>query len=182
MEKKKELSLGSKIALIICSVLVLANLVVEIIEMINGTSIVMSIVGLLLMVAALYYAYFGYKKPHGNLLRNVFFIYPLLYAAFLIFTPQTPEKYITAIILLEVVLIAFMAGRLNKFKQNIAIIAIVGICSLVYGICYLGNTTQDAALIIRLFHAFSSFIGWATLSVAYISRYEAHTEAGLADK
>ena len=181
MENKKELKLGYKIALIICSVLVLANLVVEIVEMTDITfNMVLPIIGILSMVAVLYYAYIGYKKPHGNLLRNAFFIYALLDAAYIIACPATAPKYMITIFMIEVVLITYMSGRLNKLNQNKIIIAIVGICTLVNGVCYFVRTPSIS--IIQLFHAFSSFIGWATLSVAYISRYEAHTEAGLADK
>ena len=180
MENKKELKLGYKIALIICLVLVLANSVVEVIVMTDvNLNIAFPIIGLLSLLAALYYAFFGYKKPHGNLLKNVFFVHALLSAAFIVFVSKTFPQYIIAINLFRVVLIAFMAGRLNKFKQNIVIIAIVGMCSFIYGVCYL--TIRDMS-VITLFKGFSPFISWATLSITYLSRYEAHTEAGLADK
>ena len=180
MENKKELKIGYKIALIICSILVLVNLVIDVMQLVNGGDITMSIVGVLSMIAALYYAYIGYKKPHGNLLRNAFFVYALLCSEFIVYASGVLERSLTAIIMLEIVLISFMSGRLNKFKQNIAIIVVVGICSLYFAINSLMNTQNLS--IIGLFSCFSSFIAWATLSVAYISRYDAHIEAGLEDK
>ena len=184
MENRKELKTSYKIALIICSILVFANIVIEITQMVKFISTDISkavwpMIGILSLSAALYYAYVEYKRPHGNFLRNVFLINALLDAAFIVTCLLNMPKHIVAINLLAVVLKAFMAGRLNKFKQNTVIIAIVGMCSLIYGACSFVSVAEDASVIIRLFHSFSSSLGWATLSVAYITRYEPHIEAGL---
>ena len=187
MENKKNLSTGAVVALAICLVLVITNFVIEMIQIVRADNmgaafVAMSIVGKLSMISVFFYAFTGYKKPHGNILRNTFVIYAALCAAAIVLTPFDDPKYITAVILLEVVLIAFMSGKLNKFKQNLAIITIVAICSLVYAIYSLSLVQPGSFSIFSIFNAFATLIYWATLSVSYIIRYKGHKEAGLADK
>jgi len=65
------------------------------------------------------YAIWGYKKPHTNLLRNLFFVYAFaLVAASL--TDAILESYVSSTLYaVAAVLVAFMSGRLHKFLRNI---------------------------------------------------------------
>jgi len=63
------------------------------------------------------YATVGFKKPHGNLLKILTLTFAFIVAFLAIDSFQ--EDILTAVLSsATVVLIAFMAGRLDRFKQN----------------------------------------------------------------
>ena len=131
-----------------------------------------------------YYGINGYKIPHGNLVRYLM----LILAAYNIFnvTVSIYRWYklpwvVLAAGNLAAMFIAYMAGRLNKFKKNLIVAIIVTV--LLLAECFwpvkIPGVEVDA-----LFFLDRSLpiLMWLTIMSIYFFRYEEHTEAGLADK
>ena len=90
MEKNNNLKTGTKIAMAISIALVALIFVSSIMGLIKDTQtlpaikISQIIANIATVIMILYYMLFGYKKPHGNSLRNIFVISAILIIARLI--------------------------------------------------------------------------------------------------
>lgn len=138
------------------------------------------------------YGAYGYKKPHGNMLRYVMVIFAFLLVM---------ENYITArnmnlpaefavgssaakgdvhkdldILLTGVasLVIAYMAGRLNKFKKNRNLFAFV----FVVLVCRCLVVMNDKDLV---FANMGDVIMLCVIACAYFLRYSMHKKAGRAE-
>ena len=136
------------------------------------------------IVIAVFYTLFDYKKPHGNLLKYLLLLHVVLYGIILVNSASYQPKYINAIYFVKTVLISFMAGRLDHFKQNLIICAIVLVCNIVISY-YLLDMILIFGLPLNLVN-FGSCIGcvtvWLAIADGYIIRYQLHKEAGLEEK
>ena len=180
------------------------NLLPKVVVLILGIlSVVMSVVRLIesfdpkeivnagLMILIMYYMFIGYKKPHGNLLRYLFFGE----AAFAVFCfwhvgaimiPNRALSWHDACVLASILLLTYVSGRLNKFNENKVLIGLSFILSLVADIAM--STTVLVSLPIEnikglaaLLAPFGKDIMILALGISYISRYKEHKEAGLED-
>ena len=127
-------------------------------------SILKPAVSLLGFAFVLYYAFSGYKKPHGNLLRYLMLAYGAILAigsaaAFLfgVATMGDPaagtmpmldgaENHMSNmaplqafLLCLSILLIGYISGRLHKFEQNKWLLTLVLIMLLVRVLLSIGN-------------------------------------------
>jgi len=182
---------------IITALLLLVGIVVTIIFA-NRAPLIKTICLLIGYCLALYYALWGYKTPHGNMLRNLILSYAVLLAVgseSRLFAGARPERpvnvnagegarsgvrrltaYKSLITSVALVLMGFVAGRLNKYKQNKVIIPIVLVLLIVRS--FVGRVSRIQIVMTDL----SYFVLWVGIACAYFARYDAHKEAGLLDK
>ena len=131
-------------------------------------------------ILILYYGLYGYKVPHGNLLK-----YIMLFFALLLVNETTLEasgKYpglVNEAILLPlaitgicIVIISYISGRLHKFNKNIYLFAIVLVLLVVRAVLMSSYRTI-------MFSNFSDVIIWLDINCAYALRYKQHKQAGL---
>ena len=137
------------------------------------------------VVAAVYYGFifyygiYGYKKPHGNMIRYLLLILAI-YIAYSI-TIMVARWNITGIVFtasnLAAVFIGYMAGRLNKFKKNIFLIILISMLLLVKCFWPL-DTSLNAYSLFVLDRTLPLFM-WATVLFMYLFRYNEHKQAGI---
>lgn len=140
------------------------------------------ILSVAMIVIALYYMIYNYRKPHGNTLRNIYIIF-----AFYLMVPMFPAlkslSYVSILIYFCcAVLIAFMGGRLSKFDKNkrlSAIIFILFIANTIYSFFNL-DVLAGTSLLSRMgqWHIINEPIIWAVLCASYFARFRQHKEAG----
>ena len=139
------------------------------------------------------------KTPHGNLLRYLILIYALLLAMgseSRLFAGARPERpvdlteaeretrrgtralsaYKGLLTSIALTLMGYVAGRLNKYKQNRIIIPIVLV--ILFARSFVSGVTRIQVVMTDL----SYFILWVGIACAYFARYDAHKEVGLLDK
>ena len=180
---------GKTIALIVLGMLTAFGLVVELINSIRyhadytSGSFLNPATYIAACLLLFYYAVAGYKKPHGNLLKYLFLLFAVccLGSILTVVTEQTALdiafNYIRGVVVL---LTAFVAGRLDHFKQNVILMSIIGVLMLASSITQI--PAELGGDFISLFWCFTFFLQWVNLMFAYILRYKEHKEAGLTDK
>ena len=190
MDVYKNLKKSTKAGLIISLVLIAIGLVLGIYSLAVGFSgrnigiqlhIVIVLIEYLLVA---FYALWGYKKPHGNILRYTMFAFGFL-CMYKFFVPGKPvtaniEYIANACIVLAALLIVYMSGRLNKIDKNKIIMIVVGI--LLVANIILMRLTRETFSFGSFVRSLSLPVCWAALCSAYTARFEAHKAAGLADK
>ena len=194
---KYNLSKKMNTFVLITAVLLLAGIVVTIIFA-NRAPIVKTVTLVIGYLLVLYYALWGYKTPHGNMLRNLILTYAVLLAfgserrLFASVRSERPvnvnagetarrtarglSAYKGLITSIAFILMGFIAGRLNKYKQNKILVPIVLV--LLFVRSFVTNNIRIQAVMTDL----SYFILWVGIACAYFARYDAHKEAGLLDK
>ena len=182
IEEKYGLKTGQAIALLI---IFTANILWLIFNLITykGNITIPILVGIFRFAIAAFYAYCGYKKPHGNLMRYLLLIYAISVAALIVFNGTTQPTFITIDYLTIIILTAYMAGRLDHYKQNIVISLLLLVCNLVITVYYIGVRSNAGTLNLA---SGVSCIGatsiWLLIAAGYIIRFKPHKEAGLEDK
>ena len=195
---KYNLSKKMNTFVLITAVLLLAGIVVTIIFA-NRAPLVKTITLIIGYLLALYYAFWGYKTPHGNLLRYLIISYAFLLAIgseSRLFAGARRERpvdvtnaegqlgrgargltaYKSLLTSVALILMSYIAGRLNKYKQNKILIPIVLVILFVRS--FVSRTFRIQVVMTDL----SYFILWIGIACAYFARYDAHKEAGLLDK
>ncbi len=141
-------------------------------------------------VAVILYSLYAYRIPKGNLLKYAYLLFSLCLV--LIVTETRTEEFSPAwlfLLGLSIIPASFMAGRLDRFGQNKAIILAGGALLLAASVLEVSRLSgavaegilPDADGILKLailVSAFDPFIVWAALGKAYVKRYEAHRAAG----
>ena len=186
MEKKSN---GKTISLIILGLLTAFGMFVEIISEIKYSAYYSSgayfnlvtycATSLLLM----YYAVAGYKKPHGNLLKYLFLLFTLCCLGGILSIDVEQSMYDIAYNYIRgivVVITAYVSGRLDRYKQNVILMSIIGVLMLASSI--LQVIPDPGTVLLDWFWCFTFFLLWVDLMFAYILRYKEHKEAGLEDK
>ena len=182
IEKKFGLKAGQAIALFAILLLNVAWIVCCFVEnKDNLQSLVL--LPFLMFVVTVYYAYCGYKKPHGNHIRYLL----LCSCAFSAFQyPYAGFKFPTYIAILTYVIVilkAYMAGRLDHYKQNVIISAAVLVCQCLVSYHFINEFVSFGNKL--SFVSFMARIGtvtlWLAIAASYIVRYKPHKEAGLED-
>ena len=142
------------------------------------------IVNIVMFAVTAYYVCYSYKKPHGNLMKYLILCCAALEALQYINTSFTYPTYIIYIFYAITILKAYMAGRLDHYKQNIIISAVVLICE-----CLIFYSLVDICMDMGAHISFVIFMGligpiaqWLTIAAGYLIRFKPHKEAGLADK
>ena len=174
MEEKKSNHLAARI---ICGILTTFGIVACIISLANGAKgiwIVSDVVCLLVSVFVGYYAFSGYKKPHGNILKYLILVFTLIPLINIYQLVQLENAWVAVTRAIIVGLLCYSAGRLHRVKQNIVIMSIVTalmILGVVVGFMNGHNTIG----------ALTKPIIWINIFAAYVLRYKDHKEAGLMD-
>lgn len=128
-----------------------------------------------------FYGVYGYKIPHGNLIR-----YLMLVLAVYIISTMAVSIYrwynLPWVVLvsgnLAAMLIAYMAGRLNKVKQNIIVANIVTAFLLVNSLWQFKIPGVEISVPFYLDRCIPVFM-WLTIVFIYFFRYKEHIKAGL---
>ena len=131
----------------------------------------------------IYYVFAGYKKPHGDLLRYLFIVFTLEYMFdfwYHLESHPTTLDISKLLCMISFVITAYVSGRLNKFKENIVLLCIAIVLSIITNIHAIAviNIVSPLEKIVL----FCKTIILIALTVSYIARYHEHKEAGLEDK
>ena len=196
MGNKKKLGMGAIIGIATLALLSVLGLVSELIGTIQNYSTAELLLELIpfciVFLSVAYYTVAGYKKPHGNLLRNMFLLYSFFCAGEMIamvfyanehgYLNASFPRSISMLILVALcaVLTAFVAGRLDKIKKNSFLLVLITVALIAVSLLDLGKPP-----FLQLMYVLWSFVPvliWLDLVVVYILRYCEHKEAGLADK
>lgn len=196
MEKKKKLGTGALAGIVALAVLSVLGLVSEFIGTIQNYSTAELVLELIpfciVFLSVAYYTVAGYKKPHGNLLRNMFLLYSFFCAGEMIamvfyanehgYLNASFPRSISMLILVALcaVLTAFVAGRLDKIKKNSFLLALITAALIAVSLLDLGKPPFPHP--VYVLWSFVPVFVWLDLIVAYVLRYREHKEAGLADK
>jgi len=179
MEKKKQ-----NVFALSCIVMIV---LINIVSLIMFLAMEFSIGTLMLVVAAciehafvIYYVLFGYKKPHGNLLRYLMLAYAVTLGINLAAFPTSFTQLDLILSIASLMFIPYIAGRLNKIKQNKVLIPVVFALLIVSEMVYLVDFESPSFLI--YVRTFGQAMEWFAISAAYFVRYKEHKEAGLTDK
>lgn len=182
IKETTKLTTGQLIALIVIFALNVLWLVCNLIRFTGNVSI-QFLISVFMFVVAAFYVYFGYKKPHGNLMRYLVLLYAISIAGFVVLNASIQPAFLNANYLAVIILTTYMAGRLKHYKQNIVLGAIVLICNCLTTIYFLGELSKtDTLTFINAVSCFGSTTIWLAIAGGYITRYKLHKEAGLADK
>ena len=189
METYKNLKKGTKIGLIASLVLLVGCLAVEIPALVRAIGTGNLFFGLhagidfLMIVLVAFYALIGYKKPHGNLLRVVFFTFGAVTVLEVALGMQAESNALLMIsnicCCLTGILTVFVSGRLHKIEQNKILLAIAGLLLIGHAIVRALSIPGIQLSMLGLCVPFALLF---ILSFAYTARYEEHKAAGLADK
>ena len=187
METYKNLKKGTKIGLIISAVLLLAVLVNNLFGVVQAfntgktSSGIMAVTDIVFCALIILYTFFGYQKPHGNMLKILFFAFAMYLALQGTLNIAGNSRFIVGdLCILAALLIAYVAGRLHKIEKNKFILIFVGLLILAKTIMVL--LSPFSFDILRIIGRMSSVFTFAALSFTYVARYEEHKAAGLADK
>lgn len=163
---------------IICGILTTFGIVASIISIVSGANgiwIVSDVVCLVMSALIGYYAFSGYKKPHGNLLKYIILIFTVIPLINIYQLVQLGQDWVAVTRAIIIGLLCYTAGRLHRVKQNIffmSIITVLMVLGIVIGFMNGHNTIG----------ALTKPIIWINIFVAYVLRYKEHKEAGLIDK
>ena len=142
------------------------------------------IVNIVMFAVTVYYVCYSYKKPHGNLMRYLVLCSAVFSAIRSIISDFEYPIYITAVSYLIIILKSYMAGRLDHYKQNVIISAVVLVCQclMVYYLIDLFTIAGLPLTFVYVVSALGPVILWLAIATSYIIRYNPHKEAGLEDK
>lgn len=185
MENKKKLGTGAIVALTIILLLNLLWIISMVIVMAKtGFVSAWNIASIVIWAAAVFYVLFEYKKPHGNLFRYIMLAYACVVAVMLLLNFNNQQMYVNVVYLAIIILSVYMAGRLNKYKQNIIISGIMFILNGVtpYSLFHAVISAGGKLNFVTAMCFAGSVIVWLAIATSYIIRYKPHKEAGLADK
>ena len=191
MEKKNK----KTIVIAISTILALIGIVCDVtgnIEWYGHIQVTPELVSYTIMfIATLYYVLVGYKKPHGNLLRWTFLLLAfhhingIVNVAMQLSNNTNYSADLMLIIIglngISALLIAYVAGRLDKIKKNYALLIFITFVQIAISVLFInlyGVWSNPKYVIWN----FSICLLWIDLVVAYIIRYREHKEAGLEDK
>ncbi len=126
------------------------------------------------------YAFCEYKTPHGNLMKYLFLltaVYDILRVA--IVPKEGLNILLTLAFCTKIMLVSYMAGRLHKIGQNIAL----GIFNFLLAVAaFLSAVLVSGIGTEQLLLELNPSVIWLTVFFTYLMRYQSHKEAGLAEK
>ena len=136
------------------------------------------------------YAVVGYKKPHGNMLKTLFFIFAvyLLAIASIDFMGRSSEYIQNGLVAMAALIVAYISGRLNKLEKNRILLVIAGallFIKVIMGFWAVPPHAENAGfavMVMPVIRQAALLIDLAALGFAYTARFEEHKAAGLEDK
>ena len=124
IKEKSGLKSGQLIALIAIAALNILWLVCRLISF-SGTIKLQTVAPIVMLVITAIYALYGYKKPHGNHVRYLLLINTVYVGILLIAEQSMQSTYVRAVNIPIIILSTYMAGRLDRYKQNLIISIVV---------------------------------------------------------
>ena len=187
METYKNLKKGTKIGLLLACFLILTVLVTNIFSLVSSSTtvdigrVILIVLNMVISSFVLLYAFFGYKKPHGNMLKILFFAFSIFLAFRGTFAIAGMKSYLYGDLhILSALVITYIAGRLNKIEKNRILLVFVG--TILLAAFIVATVKHPIFVFAKILDDLTSIISLAALSLAYVARYEEHKAAGLADK
>ena len=193
MEKYKNLKKGTKVGLIISVILAFAGLGFTSYNIVNLLinapvkipQLIRNSANFVMFIAILFYTFAGYKKPHGNLLRGLFFAFGTIVALNIMTLglDATISASLFSTIrntcdIFAALLIVYVSGRLNKVEKNKKLLFLSGVLMFIH---YIMPVFKGPIIFNSLIGSVCPMIVLAALGFAYTARYEEHKEAGLED-
>lgn len=193
MEKYKNLKKNTKAGLVICEILTFVGfgiVIYNIASLLINTPIkipqlIRNSANFVMFIAILIYAFVGYKKPHGNLLRGMFFAFGAIIALNIMTfgLDATVSASLFSTIrntcdIFAALLIVYVSGRLNKVEKNKKLLFLSGVLMFIH---YIMPVFKGPIIFNSLIGSVCPMIVLAALGFAYTARYEEHKEAGLED-
>ncbi len=191
MNDRKENKIGLIVPTVICGFLI----IFQVLSLSNGLSagstleIFRSAFDLLITSLIIIYTFIGYDKPHGNMLRTVFFIFGIYLSIFsvLLFDIYAVKKlfvYLSAGgMLLAALTITYVAGRLDKIEKDRILLIFAGlmiIMSNIIGQVFLSPKEITVfAKVSFIIASLTPLFSLIALSFSYAVRYREHKSAGL---
>jgi len=170
-----------KVMLGIATALVIVGFICNIIAAVT-VSATTYVTPLIVYILVLYYTFFCYKNPHGNMLKFVM----LLFAGSLItrmLVEFSLNNTVSLVFLpLSMIFIAYIAGRLDRITENRFYVVIVLILLLYVSFTTVSVTRQYDLHFYEYVTMFEPCIAWIALVAGYFARYIEHKLAGLQDK
>lgn len=182
-----DLKRSNKIGLMVAFVLVLLGIAGCVAGLVKGlgtsqpVNTVHICVNLLMYLPVLAYALFGYRKPHGNMLKYTFLCFGILIVAQSIL-PGSPlsngtmRDVICGCSGIAAMAVAYMAGRLDRIGKNTSLMILVGLLISACSVLLICNFADFNLM--RCLSNLTQPICWAALCLAYVSRYDEHRSAG----
>ena len=169
---------------IIVALVALVGLAVSIVSFIWRLNNFVSIRSFILVAVyygfVFYYGVYGYKKPHGNMVRYLFLILAFYISISIIIMVERWD--ISWVILLtsnfSSILIAYMAGRLNKFKKNIFLSILIFLLLIMKSFWPVEGAHFNAYPLFVLDRTMPIFM-FITVLLIYFFRYKEHKIAGI---
>ena len=144
---------------------------------------IVELVALCIMFALIfYYAISNFKVPHSNLLKYLFVAFSAMTFVGLlagVSAGGVPQENVYLCQLtrgIVVIVSAYIAGRLDRIKENTYLIATSGFILLVTSI--ININLYGVEDFIAIVYETNFFILWLDLTIAYLFRYYGHKEAG----
>jgi len=187
-EEMTGLKKSNRVAIIIMMVLVAIGLISSVFDIVEGlqnTYPAIIIAKLVMYILVAYYGLWGYKKPHGNLLKYLMLAFGITLITPVILADSSHLRQI--IYPIAILLIGYMSGRLYKYKENRIIAIIVTVLLVFLFIMKVVDPGSEIRLVaidnpFNLLISLDPTILWLAIYVSYSSRYRLHKEAGLQDK
>lgn len=180
---KTKLTTFQKIALTIAGLLTLFGIVETALHLGTSAPLSRTIFVCLNYVAIIYYALYGFKIPHGNTLKYIILLFALSLVdaialessgRFVDLVPQT--TLISATLTgLCVLIISYVAGRLDRFYKNMTLCTIV----LLFLFFRAFSMTHYKTI---MFVDLADIIIWIDIMCVYAIRFNQHREVGLQTK
>jgi len=175
MHKVHKIMLGISIALVI------VGFVCNIIAAVT-VSVTTYVTPLIVYILILYYTFFCYKNPHGNMLKflMLFFSASLITRMLVEFSLMNTVSLV--FIPLSMIFIAYIAGRLDRINENRFYVVIVLLLLLYVSFATVSSTSTMNLKVYEYVAIFEPCIAWIAIIAAYFARYIEHKLAGLQDK
>ena len=183
IEEKYGLKTNQAIAILIVLILNLVWIISSTVFRIRrfGNLPLNQIANIVMFGVTVYYVCYSYKKPHGNLMRYLVLCCAVFEAIQYINSRFEYPNYMNYVFYGVTILKAYMAGRLDHYKQNVVISAIVLVCEclILYTVActFVGSGAQN--LFVRFIRIMGPVTVWLAIATSYIIRYKPHKEAGL---
>lgn len=121
----------------------------------------------------IYYAFAGYKKPHGNLLKIILFVFAATAAINALDASGLSNIFVLYLCMAVVIIAAHLAGILDRFERCKLLFLVNFIIIVITAI--LDQSTKQG---IMVFVIFSFPVLWLDIFASYVQGYKEHKEAG----
>ena len=182
-ESKLNLKTGEMIVLVAIAILNIIWLVCRFATF-TGEFKFKTITPILMLIICVIYVLYGYKKPHGNHIRYLLLFYAAHMGSLLVANQGSPfvPAYATVAHVATIILATYMAGRLDRYNQNLIISVAITILQIVYIYPYINLYIQNNSMtFVNFFRIIGPVSLWLTIAASYIVRFKPHKQAGLED-